>query len=162
MARLSTLLKSHVSTLTPVEIKGPEGPENASGEVAQAGTLTLYEDRKFPIPADEGQSVPELVDETAPGYLRACLEMANRAMTGNVDPMKEGDLPHKMALMLAHKMIPARKFNDKPPEETPAEVKKTARALKSLIKSLTDDGEIIMDHTVQSSGQGRARATAAG
>jgi len=162
MAKLSTLLKSHVSTLTTPEIKDAKTLENASGEVSQPGTLTLYEDRKFPIPGDEGQSVPELVDETAPGYLRACLEMANRAMTGNVDPMKEGDLPHKMALMLAHKMIPARKFNDKPPEEAPAEVKKTARALKSLIKSLTDDGEIIMDHTVQSSGQEHGRSRAVG
>ncbi len=55
-------------------------------------------------------------------------------MAGQVNVFKEGDYPHKMALLLAHRMTPNRKWKDKLPEDTPAEVKKASRALKTLIK----------------------------
>ena len=101
----------------------------------------------FDIPEDKGQSVSQLVEEVSPAYLRACLDMARRAMAGLVNPLKEGDLPHRMALLLAHRMTPNRKWSDKLPDDDPAEVKKASRALRSLIKSLQEDGEIIIDST---------------
>ena len=121
-------------------IGGP--PEPAAGtDVAIIGASG------FDIPPDNGQSVAQLVEEVSPGYLRACLDMARRAMTGLVNPFTEGDLPHKMALLLAHRMTPGRKWDAKMPDAEPAETKKAARALKSIIQSLQEDGEIIIDRT---------------
>jgi hypothetical protein len=73
--------------------------------------------------------------------------MANDAIAGRVDPTKMGDLPHKVTLMLLHKVVPARKWADTAPDETPAELKLQARALKSIIKSITEDGEVVVNAT---------------
>ena len=95
----------------------------------------------FDIPEPSGQSLVELQNEVAPDYMRACLKMANRAMTNQVNVFKEGDLPHKMALMLAHKMFPNRKVGEKVQAATPRKNKKTAQALKQLITSLSLEAE---------------------
>ncbi len=113
-------------------------------DVEETDEVTVMERRGFTIP--EGDlTVVELVDQAGPEYLRACLDMAQRAMVGDVNPLKEGDLPHKMALMLAHKMIPYRKFRDKAPDKTPAETKRAARALQQIIDNLSEEGEIISE-----------------
>lgn len=132
--KLSKMLEKHESNEL---ISQPYGPNQV-----------MIPDKAFDMPANEGQTVDELVDETAPQFMRACLEMSHRALTGQVDPMREGDLPHKMALLLANRMIPNRKWKATLPEDTPEQVKKTSRALKSLIKSLSEDGEIIVDSTI--------------
>lgn len=117
----------------------------------------------FVIPESLGAlSSVEIQDAVAPSYLEACLKMANRAMMGQVNPFKEGDLPHKMALLLAHKMLPSRKVNEKPMKETPKVNKETQRALKSIIKSLTSDSDTIEVNTLRPSQgsevrQGQAR-----
>lgn len=113
-------------------------------DVTEVTEAAVVDRLTFDIP-DGDMSVIELVDQAGVGYLRACLDMARRAMTGDVNPLKEGDLPHKMALMLAHKMIPYRKFKDKPPDKTPAETKQAARALKRIIDNLSEEGEIISE-----------------
>jgi hypothetical protein len=117
----------------------------------------------FIIPDSLGAlSSIEIQDAVAPSYLEACLKMANRAMMGQVNPFKEGDLPLKMALLLAHKMLPSRKVNEKPMKETPKVNKETQRALKSIIKSLTSESDTIEVNTLRPSQgsevrQGQAR-----
>ena len=149
MAKLAKMLLKHDSA--PLALYDSAPPAEVNEEL-------------FNLPEEAGQTVTELVEETAPGYLRSCLAMARRAMAGHVNPFKEGDLPHKMALLLAHRMTPYRKWNDSAPEESPAEVKKTQRALKALIKSLAEDGEIIIDSTAggMTAGETPPAATAAG
>jgi len=111
-------------------------------DVITAADAVVINRQTFEIPAGD-LSVIELIDQAGPGYARACMDMARRAMRGDVDPLQEGDLPHKMALMLAHKMIPYRKFKDQAPDKTPAETKKAARALTQIINKFSQDGEII-------------------
>ncbi len=126
--------------------------KHESSELISVNEITsdvMIPEKAFNIPPDDGQSVDEIVDEMSSGYLRACLEMSHRALTGQVDPMREGDLPHKMALLLANRMVPQRKWKATLPDDTPEEVKKTSRALKSLIASLSSDGEIIVDSTLE-------------
>jgi hypothetical protein len=139
MPKLSSMLQNHPSAVMGMEV------EHKPASVPSVEVLT--DEDVFHIPPDEGQSVPELVEEVAPGYMRACLKLARRAMSGNVNPFKEGDLPHRMALQLAHKLMPQRKWDAQLPDETPKETKRTARALKSLIKSLAEDGEVVVDST---------------
>lgn len=134
MAKLAKMLLQHESA-DLMEIDTPNVPS------------VILAQEPFKIPKGEGLSTNEFIEEAAPGYLKACMEMAQRAMAGQVNVFKEGDYPHKMALLLAHKLIPYKKWKDKLPDESPSEVKKTARALKSLIKSLSEDGEIVVDTT---------------
>jgi len=126
---------------------------------AEIGNTNLIPEG-FDLPALNGQTTMELQDQISPKYLYACLKMANRAMTGEVNPFKEGDLPHKMALLLAHKMLPSRKIGEKPPLDTPERNKEVSRALKSLIRSLTIDGEVVIDTNkpanASDNGQGQA------
>ncbi len=156
MASLKNMLKKH-----------PSGSTTDLAITTSPGELTVETgEQPFTIPDEDGQSVNELVEEISPAYLRACLVWAQKAMGGQVNIFKEGDYPHKMALLMAHRLVPYRKWSAKLPDETPAEVKKTSRALKQLIKSLAEDGEIIVDNTnsgiKQSSTSSVAAAAAAG
>lgn len=138
MARkLSKLLMEHDS----MQINGTLGQTFTPTPTIEVGKDISEVKRGFDIPEDIGQTSLELQDEVGPQYMRACLEMANRAMRGETNPLTEGDLPQKMALMLAHKMFPSRKVGEKPPQESPAKNKQTARALKALIKNLSEEAE---------------------
>jgi hypothetical protein len=144
--KLEKLLKQHDSAQLNNELAETFTP---SSEVGDINAIV----EGFDVPSLNGQSMMELQDEVSPGYLEACLKMANRAMTGQVNPFKEGDLPHKMALLLAQKMLPTRKIGEKPVKDTPEHTKQVSRALKSLIRSLTIDGEVVID-----SGDGSGQA----
>ena len=154
MAKLSTLLKEYHSDHAD-NMLITQGGNNS--------VAVVIPEKAFDIPPETGQSVDELVDEAGVSYMRACLEMSHRAMTGNVDPMREGDLPHKMALLLANRMIPKRKWKATLPDDTPEEVKKSSRALKALIKSLSSDATIIVDdNTYGDDSAGRQEGRKAG
>lgn len=142
---LSKLLEEHDSMQVNDELDQTYLPSNEvkSTDIIPAG---------FDIPEELGQTTAELQDEVAPEFMRSCLKMANRAMSGQVNVFKDGDLPHKMVLLLAMKMIPNRKIGEKRAQETPLKNKQTARALKNLIESLTLEGEIVVDSSTINSG----------
>lgn len=152
-SKLSTMLKKHQSSQNDGEIIPAFTPDafkpDASMRKIDNLPATVEEGdnlmQGFDVPEFTGQSVVELQDEVGPQFLHACFHASNRALTGQVNVLKEGVLPHKIALLLVHKLMPSRKVNEKRPQETPAQNKKTARALSSLIKSLTTDGEIVID-----------------
>jgi len=151
MKGLSDLLREYNRTPEPAELPETTPAVMKSRESRESRELITADGTGLPaqitIPADTGQTAPELLEQVAPSFIRACLDMANDAIAGRVDPTKMGDLPHKVTLMLLHKVVPARKWADTAPDETPAELKLQARALKSIIKSITEDGEVVVNAT---------------
>lgn len=139
---LKSLLNTHSGFMPPAPAPAPKSEVGTIQVNNNSADIEVHtESPLFDIPATQGKSIAEFVDEVAPGYARASFELARKAMAGQADPLA-GDLPHRMALLLAGKVVPARRFSDAAPEKAPAEVKRNKRALERLLATLAPDAEV--------------------